>query len=56
MDTIFGNSNVELCKEVDKLDTPKTASNRISKKNISVFRFTYLENYFTDWKSQGIKI
>ena len=48
MYTIFGNSNVELCKEVGKIDTPEVGS---LKKKISVFTFMYLEEYFTDWRS-----
>ena len=56
MYTVFGNSNVDLCKDVGKIDTFRVAKNRFLEKNISVFKFTYLEEYFTDRRSQGVKI
>ena len=47
MYTILGNPNVELYKEVGKIDTPKIALG----KNIDVFKSTSLEEYFTDRKT-----
>ena len=41
MYTIFGNSNVELCKEVGKIDTPKIAKNRLLKKTFLSRRIFY---------------
>ena len=37
-------------------DTPKIAYNRLLEKHMSFFRFTYLEEYYTDRRSEGIKI
>ena len=56
MYTTFGNSNAELCKEMGKIDIPKIAQNWLLEKNVSVFRLTYLEEYFTDQRNRGVKI
>ena len=44
MYTIFGNSKVEPCKEVGKIDTPKIAKNRLLEKTFQYLNLSISKN------------